>query len=102
MNIAFSPIRSDTILTLSREGDTLVVNNDRLEFGRISEGDLLPSDGVDNPWVVGGVERKGGILHVTVLRPHGANASEADRFPEPIMLEDGQVLTIRSENADAY
>lgn len=93
MNITFSPSRSDNTLTLIREGNTLIVNGESLDFSFIAGGNLLPADAITNDWIVGDVERQGGELQITILRPHGRDADEADRFPEPITLADGETLT---------
>ena len=48
---------------------------------------------VDCEFIVSDVNRVNGEIELTILLPHGANASHEARFPEPInMTSDGQVV----------
>ena len=92
MHITLSPTRRDETLTVSRNGDTLTLNGEEFDFGPLEEGETLPADAIDSPWITGDVTRTDGVLHLTLRLPHGANAPEETRFPEPISdPPDGEV-----------
>ena len=85
MNITLSPQRRDDTLTVTKQGDTLTINGTAYDFSQLPDGGTLPADAVDSEFVIGSVDRVNGELELTLLLPHGANASEAARFPEPII-----------------
>ena len=85
MNIKLSPQRRDDSLTLHRNGDILTINSVEYDFSQLEEGDLLPRDAIENPFIISDVERVEGSITLTLLLPHGANASEAARFPQPVV-----------------
>lgn len=92
MQIKLSPVRAEESLSVSRQGDILTVNGEEFDFSPLPDGATLPLEAIDSDWFSGPVERIDGVLHVTLRLPHGANAPEATRFPEPITLtEDGPV-----------
>ena len=103
MHITLSPMRRDEQLTLHRAGDVLTINGEDFDFTPIPEGATLPRDAVDCDWLASDVTRIGGMLHMTLIVPHGANAPEETRFPAPITLvEDGPVeLPAYEEPANA-
>ena len=83
--------RVDT-LSITKTDDVLIINGTKFDFSQIPDGGLLPRDAVDCEWIVSDVERVDGELVLTLLMPHGANASEAARFPEPLTnVPDGEV-----------
>src|SRR5690606_18389164 len=84
--ISFAPQRHDGALTVARHGDILTINGDLVDLSAIPEGATLPEGAINNPWIVGPVERIDGVLHVTLLLPHGPNPSQAVAYPEPIAL----------------
>jgi len=92
MKINLSPQRRDDQLTLEKAGDTLTINGTEYDFTNLPDGGTLPADAVDSEFVIGSVDRVNGELEFTLLLPHSANASEAARFPEPILdPADGEV-----------
>ena len=92
MILTFSPVRYDTILSLQREGDVLTLNGEAFDFGPLPDGATLPRDAIVCDWIAGDVRREGGMLMVPLLLPHGPDAPEATRFPQPIVLAaDGPV-----------
>lgn len=96
MHISFSPCRSDDTLALSKSGDALTVNGDVFDLSPIPDDAILPSDAIDSDWIVGDVERIGGVLHLTVRLPHGPNPSPSVAFPEPIIVAgDGPIAVPR-------
>jgi len=92
MTINLSPQRRDDTLTVTKAGDGLTINGTEYDFSQVPDGGLLPQDAVECPWLASNVERVDGELVLTLLMPHGANASEARRFPEPLTdVPDGEV-----------
>lgn len=94
MHINLSPqIRPDK-LSVHRSGDVLNINDVDYDFGSIQSGATLPNEAIDCEFIVGEVERIGGKLHITLLLPVGADASDAARFPEPIIDPADGVLEL--------
>ena len=92
MKLALSPTRTDIPLFASRDGDTLTLNGEAFDFAPLEEGETLPADAIDSEWIAGDVARTDGVLHITLRLPHGANAPEETRFPEPIIdPPDGEI-----------
>ena len=94
MIIQLSPQRRDDTLTVTKQGDTLTINGTAYDFSVIPDGATLPKDATDCEWLASDVERIDGVLHLTLLLPHGANASEAARFPQPIINPADGVLEL--------
>jgi hypothetical protein len=92
MLIRFSPVRSDETLSLRRAGDALTINGTEFDFAPLPEGARLPASATGYPWLVGEVVRQNGDLHLTLILPHGPEAPEDVRFPEPIQPGDGPVV----------
>lgn len=93
MKITFTPMRLDTTLSLSRTGDVLTLNGTAFDFGPLPEGATLPRDAIKCGWIAGDVRREDGLLIVPLILPHGADAPDATRFPEPLTLtSDGSVV----------
>lgn len=92
MNIILSPQAYADSLTLSKAGDVLTMNGDEFDFSFIEEGDVLPSDAVECKWLVSDVTRTDGAINLSLILPIGPNASDAARFPEPILnAPDGDI-----------
>jgi hypothetical protein len=102
MQITLSPIRADTPLTLHRDGDTLTMNGEAFDLSGIPEGATLPRAAVACDWLASDIIRVDGVLHLTLLLPHGADAPEETRFAAPITLfADGAVTLPRFDAQDA-
>jgi len=87
-----SPQRRDHRLTLARSGDQLAINGEAFDFAAIPEGGTLPRDAVACDCLAGDVTRSGGVLHLTLILPHGADAPQATLFPAALALTgDGPV-----------
>ena len=92
MKITFSPIRHDEQLTIQRDGDALILNGTPFDFTDLPDGATLPQDAISGQWFAGDVQRIDGVLHLTILLPHGAKAPHETLFPEPITVTaDGPV-----------
>ncbi|MFC5736953.1 hypothetical protein [Sinirhodobacter huangdaonensis] len=85
--ITLSPMRRDDMLTVSVAGDVLVLNGEALDLGTYTADPDAPHD-----WIVGQPVQDTGVWNVTLILPHGADAPEATRFPQPIAVTaDGPV-----------
>ena len=87
MKLTFSPMRSDATLTASVAGDVLTLNGKPIDLTSYSADPETPHD-----WIIGQPELVAGVWHVTLILPHGADASEEARFPEPMVVGDGPVM----------
>ena len=94
MKIILSPQRRNDTLTITKQGDTLTINGTAYDFSVIPDGATLPKEATDCAWLASDVERIDGVLHLTLLLPHGANASHAARFPQPIINPADGVLEL--------
>ena len=92
MLINLSPVRCDEQLTISVSGDTLLLNGAAFDFTPLQDGATLPREAIDCLWIAGDVQRIDGVLQVPLLLPIAADASDAARFPAPIVVtQDGSV-----------
>ena len=85
MIINLSPQRRDDVLAISKLGDVLTINGEVFDFSIIPDGATLPSSAVTCAFITGVIERIAGDLKLTLLLPNSANASNATRFPQPII-----------------
>lgn len=91
MIIKLSPIRSDKSLTIKKQGDILIINNEPFDFSPIPDGGILPQSAIESDVIVSDVERINGEIVLTILVPHGPDATHKERFPEPLeVYEDGE------------
>lgn len=81
MDLKFSPCHMDGRLEAVIAGDTLVLNGDPLDFSPLEEGDVLPQQAIDSPWIASDVFRVGGAIQLTLRIPHGQDAPLETRFP---------------------
>lgn len=92
MNLTFSPIRMDTPLTASVDGDVLTLNGESLDFRPLPKGATLPRTAIPFDWIAGDVTRDdAGALTVPLILPHGANAPPETLFPQPVAVKAGAV-----------
>jgi hypothetical protein len=94
MKITLSPQRRDDgPLTVFKEEDILTINDEIFDFSQLPDGATLPREAVNCQWLASDIERIDGELNFTLLLPHGSNAPEETRFPEPIIdPPDGVVI----------
>lgn len=93
MIINYSPqLRSDT-LTLVKQGDALTINSVEINFSPLESGTKLPSEVCQtySPFLLAAQRNEDGELEVTLLLPHGENATQAALFPQPVTPQDGPV-----------
>ncbi len=86
MIIKLSPVRYDVTYTLTKQGDTLIINDEPFDFSPLQEGDLLPLDSIKSEWFAGDVTRTNGELIIPLLFPHGINAPYSSRYPAPLLI----------------
>ena len=92
MIINLSPQVREDSLTVSKQGETLVINGTEFDFSQLPEGATLPREAIDCEYIVSDVSRANGDIELTLLLPIGANASDAAKFPAPITVtEDGSI-----------
>ena len=93
MQITLSPMRRDDTLTLHRKGNVLTVNGMALDLTALPDGATLPRAAVGCDWLAGDITRTDGVLHLTLILPHGADAGPDLLFPAPLRLTgDGPVV----------
>jgi hypothetical protein len=81
INLLFQ--RRDDTLEVIKSGDTLTINGVAYDFSVVPEGALLPRGAVDCPWLASDVERVNGVLHLSLIVPHGPSKLIVD--PEPLV-----------------
>lgn len=68
--ILLLPQYSEAGLSIEKQGDTLAVNGDELDFSDLPDGGEYPPEAIDNPSIVGGVTRVGEEIQITVILPY--------------------------------
>lgn len=96
MILDFTSVRRDEQLRIEVDGDVLVLNGGRFDFGRLAEGDLLPREAIASEWIISGARREDGHVRVTVVLPCGPEASEARRFPKTMTITDAGPVDLPS------
>jgi hypothetical protein len=95
MKIYLSSIRGESTITVSKQADALTINGIAYDFTNIPEGATLPASAVDCEFIIDNIERTNGELHITLMMPHGPDASEAVRFPAPLINPPDGVLELQ-------
>lgn len=100
--ITLIPQRRDDSLTLHCAGDVLTFNGTAFDFTQLPEGATLPRDAVDCDWLASDVTRIDGVLHLSLILPHGpippAPPPEALAvlFPAPLHITDTGLVALPS------
>lgn len=90
LTIHFAPVRREETLQLERQGETLIANGAVFDLAALAaETGDTPGEG----WVVSVTAVKDGYAAV-VLLPHGADAPEAVRFPQPVTAKVDGVIAL--------
>ena len=92
MKIKLNPQRRDGDLSITKQGETLTINGAPFDFSARPEGATMPASAVDCEYVTGDVERINGVLHISLILPHGPNPSQAVAFTAPIINPPDGVL----------
>ncbi len=100
MKISLAPQRRDDALSLAKAGDVLTINGDVFDFSTLPDGATIPAGTVPCDWIIGPVERVGGMLSLMLLLPHGPNPPQHVAFPEPIINPDDGEIALPKETAD--
>ena len=105
MTLRLSPQRSDKNVTYALNGETLTINDNAIDLSGDwsklepdTEGESLEPTGY---LLAGERNPETGEITLTVRAPHGPNAPESERFPEPIELKDGESVTFPREVSNA-
>lgn len=81
---------------LDKEGSSLWINGEELDFSFIEDGDVFSHKGVEGPnakYFFKPLHREGDTLFIPLILPHDSNASDAVAFPAPITVdEDGSIV----------
>lgn len=86
MIITLSPQICDLrVPDIERDGDALIVNGTRFDFGQLAEGAALARESMASPYFAGEVRRQDGQVHVSILFPIDELASDEMRFPVPFV-----------------
>ena len=93
MKIKLSPVRSDSQpLVASVAGDVITVNDTEYDLSPLAIGEELPAP---EPFTGSIVRDDHGVIHLTLMLPHGVNAPHETRFPaafsEPMDIADGEI-----------
>jgi hypothetical protein len=92
MDIKFMPQIRDARFELIKSGDTLTINGERFDFGRMKDGDTLPRASVASEWFMSDVEKVGDSLQFTMLLPIPVKYSQEQAFPATLFsVPDGPV-----------
>jgi len=102
MHITLSPQRRDDNLTVIKQGDTLTINGAAYDFSGVSDGATLPKAATDCEWLASDVRRVDGVLHMTLTLPNAADASEAARFPDPMVDPADGTLALPDQEVAEY
>lgn len=103
MHITLSPMRCDGRLSLVRSGDMLSINGTEYDFSALPDGATLPRGAVTCDWLVSDVERIDGVIHLTLILPHGSEAPEETLFPSPVIVSaDGPIALPHYEVQDEH
>ena len=96
--INFSPVRSDEIAPLVlKHGVGLTINSDEFDFGFLGDGDTLPKSAIMSEHFCGDVSRTEDTVELTLRLPHGPDAPESARYPQPILVEQDGPITLPGE-----
>ncbi len=91
-HLSFSPQLSQAQPTLAVSGDALTFDGSVLDLSGLPEGATLPCAAIACDWLASDVERRNGVIHLTLILPITADAPRAARFPQPITVTgDGPI-----------
>lgn len=92
MKLTFSPQLRAAPVAVSVTGDAIEIDGVIYDFAPLAEGDVLPREAVDCPWLASDVTRDEGHITLALILPHGSAAPQETLFPEPLTItSDGPV-----------
>lgn len=90
MEIRFSPQRRENIRVFVAGSSVIAIEGKAFDFSDLQDGDVV--EDVPSEFIVGRVTKQNGRVALTLIRPHGVDASHEERFPEPLLYANGVVL----------
>ena len=91
MDIVLTPQNRPDTLSLSKRGESLVVNGDTFDFSDLKDGETIFQSDIGCPFIVE-ARRADGKLTVVVIAPHGADPDFSAAYPDPIKdAKDGKI-----------
>lgn len=81
MLILLKPQRSDDPLAVHKQGDVLTINGETFDFSSLPEGATIPFEHSPSPWVLGPIDRIGGLLQLTLVVPFRFGGRHVDAPP---------------------
>ena len=100
MIINFSPQRSDKTIKYDFKGETITATidgiTDTFDFSTLQDGDIIARNEETGQLEIETIlpllpildaRRENGRVVVTVLKCHGKDAPESERFPEPLEVD---------------
>ena len=75
----------------------LTINSDEFDFGFLGDGDTLPKSAIMSEHFCGDVSRTEDTVELTLRLPHGPDAPESARYPQPILVEQDGPITLPGE-----
>lgn len=94
ITINFSPVRSDApALVIEWDEPILTVNDTPFDMSLLEDGDTAEHEVLLN------ASRTGDDYTVTVVLPHGPNAPEETRFPQPVLVASNGVVPVPVYNS---
>lgn len=94
MMISFSPQRSEEILILEKQNNSLIINNVAYDFSQLLNGATLLSEAIECDYICDDVNNINNILHISIMLPHGPNPPEYVAFPEPLLVEQDGIIVL--------
>ena len=96
--LKLSPVRSDSEAALvAIKGASLVISGAEFDFSFLNDGDTLPNAAIESDVICSDVTRTGDTIELTIRLPHGPDAPESVRFPQPILVEQDGPITLPGE-----
>lgn len=93
--MTLSPHLSNDVLHLSKTGNTLTINGSSYDFSSMNDGDVIPSDAISDPNIIGAISKEDGVVNLTILMPYSdPDADESVTFPEPLLWEGDHSLIL--------
>lgn len=87
MQISFTAQRRDDELVAELiSADRIRINGELFNFGPLNEGDIIPRGSIPCEWIDGPVERKDGVICLTLLLPYKIGLRDVDA-PVPITVD---------------
>lgn len=97
-NLKLSPVRAEIATpVIAKSNSKLIINGKEFDFGFLNDGDILPRAAVTSGEIHSDVTRVGDTIELALRLPHGPDAPESVRFPQPILVEQDGPITLPGE-----